>query len=136
LKKNRRQLYMYFGSQDLVDKKQTIDNHTHAKPDAVFDPQTLIMAHTAIIDGEIVALDRNGKPLFDALPYHQRHGAIVFYAFDLLYFEAKTYLNIRCLAVKQFFKRILSGAPSKGARTSSGRVCCRAISTIIFRSAK
>src|SRR5712692_6715984 len=33
-----RQLDMYYGSQDLVDKKQTIDNHTHAKPDAVFDP--------------------------------------------------------------------------------------------------
>src|SRR6266446_6271872 len=34
-----RQLDMYYGCQDLVDKKQTIDNHTHAKADAVFDPQ-------------------------------------------------------------------------------------------------
>src|SRR5258708_33812523 len=34
-----RQLDMYYGCQDLVDKKQTIDNLTHAKPDAVFDPQ-------------------------------------------------------------------------------------------------
>src|SRR6267378_3206073 len=34
-----RQLDMYYGCQDLVDKKQTIDNHTHAKPDAVFDPR-------------------------------------------------------------------------------------------------
>ena len=34
-----RQLDMYYGCQDLVDKKQTIDNHTHAKPDAVLDPR-------------------------------------------------------------------------------------------------
>src|SRR5260221_807817 len=35
-----RQLDMYYGSESLLDKKtQTIDNHTHAKPDAVFDPQ-------------------------------------------------------------------------------------------------
>src|SRR5882724_45281 len=34
-----RQLDMYYGCESLVDKNQTIDNHTHAKPDAVFDPQ-------------------------------------------------------------------------------------------------
>ena len=34
-----RQLDMYYGCEDLVAKSQTIDNHTHAKPDAVFDPQ-------------------------------------------------------------------------------------------------
>jgi len=39
LEEKARQLDMYNGCEDLVDKKQTIDNHTHAKPDAVFDPQ-------------------------------------------------------------------------------------------------
>src|SRR6266851_10252359 len=39
LEEKVRQLDMYYGCQDLVDKKQTIDNHTHAKPDAVFDPR-------------------------------------------------------------------------------------------------
>jgi beta-glucosidase len=36
-----RQLDMYFGCEDLLDKdkNQTLDHHTHAKPDAVFDPQ-------------------------------------------------------------------------------------------------
>jgi beta-glucosidase len=36
-----RQLDMYFGSEDLLDKNKdvTIDHHTHAKPDVVFDPQ-------------------------------------------------------------------------------------------------
>src|ERR1700738_2311659 len=31
LEEKVRQLDMYYGCQDLVDKKQTIDNHTHAK---------------------------------------------------------------------------------------------------------
>jgi beta-glucosidase len=35
-----RQLDMYFGCEDLLDtnKNQTIDHHTHAKSDAIFDP--------------------------------------------------------------------------------------------------
>jgi bifunctional non-homologous end joining protein LigD len=61
----------------------------------------LIKAQTAIIDGEIVALDRNGKPSFDALRHRQHLGAVAFYAFDLLYFDAKMYLNIRSLRARQ-----------------------------------
>jgi beta-glucosidase len=38
LEEKVRQLDMYYGCETFVDKKtQTIDNHTHAKPDAVFD---------------------------------------------------------------------------------------------------
>jgi beta-glucosidase len=40
LEEKVRQLDMYNGSESFIDKKtQTIDNHTHAKPDAVFDPK-------------------------------------------------------------------------------------------------
>jgi bifunctional non-homologous end joining protein LigD len=44
-------------------------------------------AETAILDGEIVALDPKGKPSFQALQHRSthRHYAIVFYAFDLLH---------------------------------------------------
>ncbi len=39
LEEKVRQLDMYYGCESLVDKKtQTIDQHTHAKPNAVFDP--------------------------------------------------------------------------------------------------
>ncbi|HTB85411.1 MAG TPA: glycoside hydrolase family 3 N-terminal domain-containing protein [Candidatus Sulfotelmatobacter sp.] len=40
LEEKVRQLDMYYGSESLLDKKtQTIDDHTHAKPDAEFDPK-------------------------------------------------------------------------------------------------
>jgi beta-glucosidase len=39
LEEKVRQLDMYSGCESLIDKKtQTIDNHTHAKPNAIFDP--------------------------------------------------------------------------------------------------
>lgn len=47
-----------------------------------------IRAHTAVLDGEIVALDKEGLPRFDALRSWRSGVAIVFYAFDLLYLDA------------------------------------------------
>ena len=46
-----------------------------------------LRAETAILDGEIVALDARGKPSFQALQHRSAHRnyAIVFYAFDLLH---------------------------------------------------
>ena len=48
-----------------------------------------LQAETAILDGEIVALDPTGKPSFQALQHRSAHRnyAIVFYAFDLLHFN-------------------------------------------------
>jgi DNA ligase D-like protein (predicted ligase) len=48
-------------------------------------------ADTAVIDGEIVAVDEEGRPSFQALQHrvaHPRH-AIVFYAFDLLFLNGE-----------------------------------------------
>jgi beta-glucosidase len=41
LEEKARQLDMYFGCEDLLDtnRNPTVDHHTHAKPDFVFDPQ-------------------------------------------------------------------------------------------------
>jgi bifunctional non-homologous end joining protein LigD len=50
-----------------------------------------LKAETAILDGEIVALDQTGKPSFQALQHRSAHRnyAIVFYAFDLLHFNGE-----------------------------------------------
>jgi bifunctional non-homologous end joining protein LigD len=46
-----------------------------------------LRAHQAVLDGEIVAVDANGRPSFQALQHRSAHPghAIVFYAFDLLH---------------------------------------------------
>jgi bifunctional non-homologous end joining protein LigD len=72
---------------------------------------TLIKAKTAIIDGEIVALDRNGKPSFDALRNCKGQAAIAFYAFDdLLYFDGEDVSQYPLHARKAALKRILRKA--------------------------
>jgi bifunctional non-homologous end joining protein LigD len=43
-----------------------------------------IKASTAIIDGEIVALDENGVQCFEELQNHARDCAIIYLAFDLV----------------------------------------------------
>jgi bifunctional non-homologous end joining protein LigD len=68
-----------------------------------------IKAETAIIDGEIVALDKKGLPCFAGL----RSGkaaiecAIVFYAFDLLYLNGDDLTQTPVIERKAILKRIL-----------------------------
>jgi bifunctional non-homologous end joining protein LigD len=51
-------------------------------------------ARTAIVDGEIVALDMDGRPSFQALHHWALEGlAVVFYAFDLLHLNGKDLLR-------------------------------------------
>jgi bifunctional non-homologous end joining protein LigD len=48
-----------------------------------------MLANQAVVDGEVVAVDGDGRPSFQALQHrsaHPRH-AIVFYAFDLLHLD-------------------------------------------------
>ena len=48
-------------------------------------------AHQATVDGEVVAVDANGRPSFQALQHRSAHPshAIVFYAFDLLHLDGR-----------------------------------------------
>jgi ATP-dependent DNA ligase len=49
------------------------------------------LPHNTILDGEIVALDHEGRPSFNLLQHHQsRAAAIVYYAFDLLAYQGKS----------------------------------------------
>ncbi len=80
---------------------------------------TLIKAQMAIIDGEIVALDRSGKPSFDALRYRPGHGAIVFYAFDLLYFDGQDVTQYPLVGRKEALRRILRKALGDESATRS-----------------
>lgn len=63
-------------------------NLTHAYPSVTAAAQRL-HAERAVVDGEIVAVDADGRPSFQALQHRgARAGhAIVFYAFDLLHLD-------------------------------------------------
>jgi bifunctional non-homologous end joining protein LigD len=43
---------------------------------------------SAILDGELVAIDEQGRPSFQAL-HHQAAHTIVYYAFDLLHLDGR-----------------------------------------------
>jgi len=67
-----------------------------------------IKAAVAILDGEIVALDRSGVPCFDALRSRKNTECeVVFYAFDLLYLNGEDSSQKPLVSRKALLKRIL-----------------------------
>jgi bifunctional non-homologous end joining protein LigD len=59
----------------------------------------------AILDGEIVSLDKNGKPVFHDLV--RRQGFIAFAAFDLLWLEGRDLRSKPLAARKELLTRLL-----------------------------
>ncbi len=71
------------------------------------DIRELIKAKTALIDGEVVALDQDGLPQFDALRSRRRDCSVVLYAFDLLYLDGYDLTGCPLIKRKALLKRIL-----------------------------
>jgi bifunctional non-homologous end joining protein LigD len=68
----------------------------------------LIRADTAIIDGEVVALDQDGLPRFNALRFkRERKCSVVLYCFDLLYLDGYDLTACPLSKRKALLKRIL-----------------------------
>ena len=66
-----------------------------------------IKANTAVLDGEIVALDNKGLPRFDGLRTRGPTTAVVFYAFDLLYLDGFDLTACPLIKRKELLRRIL-----------------------------
>jgi bifunctional non-homologous end joining protein LigD len=66
-----------------------------------------VKADSAIIDGEIVAIDDEGLPCFDELRKKRRSCAVVFYAFDILALNGEDLRGLPLLKRKTTLKRIL-----------------------------
>ena len=80
-----------------------------------------IRAKDALTDGEIVALDADGRPSFQALHHYDLSGlSVVYYAFDLLYLDGRDYtrepLDIRRAALRRVVdgSRVLLSDPLPG----------------------
>ena len=63
----------------------------------------------AVLDGEVVILDNQGRADFQLLQNYQKtgHGYLVYYVFDLLYFQGHELLNLPLVKRKELLKQIL-----------------------------
>jgi len=66
-----------------------------------------IKASSAIIDGEIVALDKKGMQCFEQLQNHRRDCAILYFAFDLVFLDGESLTEVPLIERKAKLKRIL-----------------------------
>jgi bifunctional non-homologous end joining protein LigD len=67
----------------------------------------------AVLDGEIVVVDNDGRPDFQMLQdYHKSGGGhLLYYVFDLLHFQGHDLTGLPLLARKDLLKRILPPSP-------------------------
>ena len=79
-----------------VQLRSRSDNNLTATYPTIHAAAQKLKAATAVVDGEIVALDPSGRPTFQALQHRSAHrnNAIVFYAFDLLHLDGEDLTNV------------------------------------------
>ncbi len=67
----------------------------------------------AVLDGEIVVVDDQGRPDFQMLQHYQDSGSghLLYYVFDLLYFRGHDLTDLPLLRRKELLKKILPSAP-------------------------
>ena len=68
----------------------------------------------AVLDGEIVVVDDQGRPDFQMLQDYQKSGSghLLYYVFDLLYFQGHDLTDLPLLRRKELLKKILPSAPN------------------------
>jgi bifunctional non-homologous end joining protein LigD len=71
------------------------------------------LGHEAVLDGEIVVLDAEGKAQFQLLQAHQKSkkGVLAYYVFDLLYLDGHDLRNLPLLRRKELLASIIHGLP-------------------------
>jgi bifunctional non-homologous end joining protein LigD len=68
----------------------------------------------AVLDGEIVVVDDQGRPDFQRLQHYEESGGghLLYYVFDLLYLRGHDLTNLALLRRKELLKTILPAAPN------------------------
>jgi len=90
---------------------------------AVLQALSTINADTALLDGEIVALDENGKPSFELLQNRRSvAAAIVYYAFDLLSLDGEDWRERSLRERKEKLADIIQGSDVKLSVSLDGDV--------------
>jgi bifunctional non-homologous end joining protein LigD len=65
-------------------------------------------ARSAVLDGEITAIDEDGRPCFDQLRRRRRTCAVVYYAFDLLFLNGEDVRSLPLTERKFLLRRIIA----------------------------
>jgi bifunctional non-homologous end joining protein LigD len=70
-----------------------------------------LRAESAVVDGEVVAIDANGRPSFQALQHRtsQSGHMIAFYAFDVLHLDGEDLTHVPLEKRKAHLPRLLAG---------------------------
>ncbi len=68
----------------------------------------------AVLDGEIVVVDDQGRPDFQALQHYRGPGSghLLYYVFDLLYFRGHDLTGLPLLRRKELLKKIIPSSPN------------------------
>ncbi len=71
------------------------------------------LGFNAVLDGEIVVADDQGRPDFQLLQHYQDSGSghLLYYVFDLLYFQGHDLTNLPLIKRKELLKKILPTSP-------------------------
>jgi bifunctional non-homologous end joining protein LigD len=89
---------------------RNLKNITRQFPDVAHAAAGL-RAQSLVIDGEIVALDREGHPSFQALHHAATEGlSIVYYAFDLLHLNGRDFIREPLDARRAALREVVDGS--------------------------
>jgi len=95
--------YIAKGECRLVSRKGTVYKSFAPLREAIANE---LRAKDAILDGEIVCLDSDGRSIFKELLY--RRAEPFFYAFDLIWFNGKDLRQLPLLERKRMLRRLIS----------------------------
>src|SRR6266704_1901836 len=100
-----------------ADKKVSLlsrnENELSGRFPAIVEAIKNLPAREFVIDGEVVALDDEGRSSFQllqALQMEGRKSPVYFYAFDLLQLDRKSLLGLQLEARKKFLEELCAGA--------------------------
>ena len=81
-----------------------------------------LRAESAVVDGELVAVDASGRPSFEALQHRSAYPAhaILFYAFDLLHLDGRRLTGLPLSARREHLVRVLGDSDLRMSEELSG----------------
>ena len=101
---------------EILDKNVSLYSRNGISFDKKFSPVVEALrkfGFDAVLDGEIVVVDDQGRPDFQMLQHYQDpgRGHLVYYVFDLLYFRGRDLTGLPLLRRKELLKKILPSSP-------------------------